>query len=124
MTMGQAKDRGTQEERRQQRMAKMLDEAEVLIALSSDAKGIQFQILPRDETPNQTSEAVILAAFINHNFGNLMQTAMAAYRQHEAGGSEKTGMIKQRPVLSLTKPDGALAKDAPRLVGADGERLT
>lgn len=121
--MGEAKNRGTAEERRQQRMTKMLDEAEVLIALNSDDKSISFQILPRDETPNQQSQAIIMASFIQHNFGNLMQTAMAAYLEHQAGGSDKPQMIKQQPQRSITTPEGGLAKQAPAIVGPDGRPI-
>lgn len=124
--MGQANQRGSAEERREQAMARMLDDAEVLIALNENDGAINLQALPRDEVPNQDSAAVILAGFINANLGNLMQTALQARQQHAenlAAGVQNPHMIKQVPVRSLTAVDGGLAKDAPTIVDTTGRVL-
>lgn len=124
--MGEANQRGTPEERREQAMERMLDSAEVLIALSADEQGVSMQVLPRDEQPDQDSPAVILAGFINANLGNLMQTAFAAKEQHEqnqGAGQQNPQFIKTPGVRSITTPEGGLAKAGPKLLGPDGKLL-
>jgi hypothetical protein len=128
--MGQANERGTRDERVTQavqaRTFEMLEGSEVLIGLSADAAGVSIKCLPRDAEPNQESEAVIVAAFINANFGSLVQTAMQAKKDFEAAqaaGQPNPHMIKQQPQRSITSVDGGLAKDAPAIVGPDGKPL-
>lgn len=124
--MGEAKTRGSEQQRREQAVGEVIENAEVLICLSSSDKKVRVAIIPRDEQPDGESLAVILAGFINANFGNLCETALQAKRDFEAAqaaGQPNPQFIKQRPVRSVTRPDGGLAKDGPVIVGPDGKQL-
>jgi hypothetical protein len=125
--MGEAKSRGTPEQRAARAVLdEMLDKSEVLIGLSVTDKHVNIKCLPRDAEPDQESLAIIVASFINANFGGLVETAMQAKKDFEAAqaaGQQNAHFIKQRPVRSITTPEGGLATKDAKIVGPDGNPL-
>lgn len=128
--MGEAKSRGSFEERREDAMGRMLDNAEVLIAVSEQEGGIHLSVLPRDEAPNGQSLAVILASWLNSNFEAVTRAAVQAKLQSEQAVTDVTPKdggdlkaIAMRPVRSITTPEGGLAKGEAVLLGPDGRPL-
>lgn len=121
--MGEANQRGTFEERRAEAQERELDNAECLIFLSAENGKLNIRMLPRDETPNQDSPAMIFAAYINANFSQLAGEAMALYESH-AAGLPRAGVIAEAPKRSVQDYGGNIADgDKPRLMGPDGSPL-
>jgi hypothetical protein len=127
--MREAKSRGSAEDRKVQAMLKALEAAEVVICLSETDGGISLQTIPRDESPNGDSLAVIVASWLNSNLAAITKAAVQAKLQSEQPRVDvKTGggdmrVIAQRSVRSITTPEGGLAKDAPMLLGPDGRPM-
>lgn len=132
--MGEAKNRGTLEERQQQAEERHQEEigaaingAEVVVCLREVEGGINLTIIPRDEAPNSESLAVIVASWLNSNLVAITRAAVLAKERSERPAAqvatqEGPVLVTGRPVRSITTPEGALARDAG-LLGPDGRPL-
>lgn len=118
--MGEANNRGTFDERREQSLERHLDESECIVFLKSDNGKLNIGFLPRDETPNTESPAMIFAAFLSNNFTELAGQAMALSISNAAvqmGEAPAEGrVLVQAPTRSILAADGNIAKDAPVIV--------
>jgi hypothetical protein len=122
--MGEAKARGTAEERREQSINRELDTAECVIFLKATDGKLNIGFLPRDEEPNQDSPAMIFAAYVNANFTQLAGEAMAMYESATQGlPGDGSVMLAEAPKRSIVDAVGNIASDAPALVGPDGGPL-
>lgn len=106
--MGEANTRGTHQERREQSLERQLDDAECLVFLSVKDGKLHAGFLPRDESPNQDSPAMIFAAFLSENFKNLAGQAVALHEQHKA--ERDPAVITDVPRRSVLGPDGNIAR--------------
>ena len=120
--MGEANNRGTFEERREQSLERQLDEAECIVFLKSVDGKLSIGFLPRDETPNTDSPAMIFAAYLGNNFKELAGEAMALSISHQAvleGEAPANGQVlATKPERSLLDAQGniARAEEAPRII--------
>jgi hypothetical protein len=100
---------------------------EVILSFDFQDGELNVTAVTREEPPNPESLAVILASYITNNVQFLVQQAQeakaASERPKESAGANLS-VIATRPVRSLTSVDGGLAKDAPAIVGPNGERLS
>ena len=121
--MGQARERGTYEERREQSLERQLDEAECIVFLKSGQDGkLRIAFLPRDETPNTESPAMIFAAYLGNNFTQLAGEAMALSISHAAvqmGEAPAAGQVMvATPTRSVLDAQGNVARsdEAPKII--------
>ena len=125
--MGEAKNRGTHEERREQALERRLETSEVIFFFDANDGKLNFGTLTRDDPPNQDSPAVIFAAYIHANFERLAGEAIALHDSHEAaqrGQLPMGNVIVGAPKRSIVTPAGDIAsEEAPALVGPDGRPL-
>lgn len=76
--MGEAKARGTYEERRDARLNEMVESAEILIALRVDDAGqLHMETLARDYQVDESSAAVGFAEYLLANWRQLAGEALA-----------------------------------------------
>lgn len=102
--------------RQEAEIIRRLEAAEVIITLAEEDGGVNLAVMPRDETPNAQSLAVVLASFIHSNLPTLTKAAVQAKLQSEQ-------QVKPAAVPSVTTPGGGLAKAAPLILGPDGRAL-
>ena len=106
--MGQAKARGTRNERIEQSIrGSEDDDAEIIIFLKATDAQLNVQIAARDETPNQDSPAVILASYLSANMDQLIAESQQAHRAFVEG--EKQEAAPEDPPeqpLRLLDPNG------------------
>ena len=120
--MGEANNRGTFEERREQSLEWQLDEAECLVFLKSVDGKLSIGFLPRDETPNTDSPAMIFAAYLGNNFKELAGEALALSISHQAvleGEAPASGtVLSSIATRSLVDAQGNIARadEAPRII--------
>lgn len=107
--MGQANNRGTAAERREQSLERELDTAECLMFLSGEDGNLRVAFLPRDEQPNVDSPAMVFAAYINANWEQLAGEAMALHASYKAGIAP-SGIVKHNPQRSIVDVDGKLLR--------------
>jgi hypothetical protein len=106
----------THEQQHQVQMAKMINEADVLIALKADDETgrLNVTILPRDAVVNQHNAAVIFASFVNANFKQLAGQAIAMHNEWvEQQNAQKGEAIAAAPVRSILDQHGNLASNEP-----------
>lgn len=107
--MGEAKNRGSYEERR---AAAAEENAEAVICVSAEGSNLRIATILRDPEPDQASPAVIFASFINANFEELSRQSWAAYQ-------------RSLTAIPAQAESPQLVTDAtPRLMGPDGRPLT
>lgn len=120
--MGQARERGTYEERREQSLERQLDEAECIVFLKSDNGKLKISFLPRDAEPNTESPAMIFAAYLGNNFTQLAGEAMALSISHAAvqmGEAPAAGQVMvATPTRSVLDAQGNVARsdEAPKII--------
>ena len=120
--MGEANNRGTFEERREQSLERQLDEAECIVFLKSVDGKLSIGFLPRDETPRPDSPAMIFAAYLSNNFKELAGEALALSISHQAvleGEAPASGtVLSSIATRSLVDAQGNIARadEAPRII--------
>lgn len=107
--MGEANQRGTQADRKEQAVNKAFEEAEIVMCISSpDQKSVNIKFLPRDEEPNQDSPAVILASYLNANMAELVVDAVTTKREYDAAiaAGKSNQEAANAPALRLAEAPG------------------
>jgi hypothetical protein len=120
--MGEAKARGSYEERRDQRLNEMVESAEVLIALRVDEAGkLVLSSLARDNPVDESSPAIGFAEFLLANWPELAGQAMALKTTALAGGDRED---IRAGVIEL--PNGLPAGEEcdPVILGANGRVIS
>jgi hypothetical protein len=114
--MGEASKRGTYEERRDARLAEMVESAEVILALRVDEAGkLVLSSLARDNPVDEASPAVGFAEFLLANWRQLAGEALALKSTALAAGDRPDA--KEGVVLL---PSAARDDRPPVILGADG----
>lgn len=120
--MGQANNRGTFDDRREQALEREMDEAECIVFLKSDNGKLKISFLPRDAEPNVDSPAMIFAAYLGNNFTQLAGEAMALSISHAAvqmGEAPAGGQLMvATPTRSVLDAHGNIARadGAPKII--------
>ena len=102
--MGQAKARGTKEQREAQAKAHQdAEDAEVFVFFKHAQGQLNVQFIARDEEPDQSSPAVILASYLQSNLDQLVKESLVAYKQFMEQSKEEK---EEEKPLRLLNPNG------------------
>lgn len=104
--MGEANQRGTFDERREEALWR---DADMVIWLRDEGpdKGLHFGAMPQRDDLREDNMAMIFAGFLNANFADLVRMARVAYERSKTA------------IPQAHKPE-VITEVTPRIIGADG----